>query len=264
MNFTECFNGKKIEDGYFTFQLKENMNGGFGGTNGGVLAALCVFVSRDLAKGRVPSALDTRFIRGFRPGEAIVNAKILNEGRSLSVISVDITNQEEKLCVRSTVTLVDPAVLADIDFEDQCLDKKELLKLDEGKVWPQPKGPQVIPLIDTFEPAYIGNDIDGTATATKVIWQEENTTAEAVCIAADISVGPPVARLVKGKASIPNPDISLRFSGELDEQSHLLAFCKTTNITQGMASNQIKVWSGEQLAAIGISTTTCIKLPEKK
>jgi acyl-coenzyme A thioesterase PaaI-like protein len=263
MTFLSCFNGKKVSDGNFTFQLEENINGGFGGTNGGVLAALCVNVARDLAPKRIPSALDTRFIRGFRPGEASVSATVLNEGRSLSVISVDIHNSEGKLCVRSTVTLVAAEALAEIDVQGQQLEQEGLLPLNEGKVWPQPKGPQNIPLIDTFQPAYIGNNNYGTATAIQVIWQEQRTAAEAVCIAADISVGPPVARLVKGKAGIPNPDISLRFCGDSDVGENLLAFCKTENIVQGIATNVIKVFSGESLIALGSSTTTCIKLEKK-
>lgn len=264
MNFLDCFKGEKISDGYFCFNIDECFNGGFGGSNGGVLAALCVNVSRDLAPDRIPSGLDTRFIRSFRPGKALVKATLLNEGRSLSVVSVDITNEEGKLFVRSTVTLVNSLALADIHHQNEMAGTENFLPFEDGKVWPQPKGPQSIPLIDTFQPAYIGNNSDGTATAVTLIWDEPGTTAEAVCIAADVSVGPPVSRIVKAEAAIPNPDISLRFCGDFEMQEKLLAFCKTENINQGLASNTIKVCCGEHLAGLGVCTTTCIKLPNKK
>ena len=268
MTFLECFHGEKMAEGYFSFQLDETINGAFGGTNGGVLSALCVHVARDLAPGRIPSALDTRFIRGFKPGEAIVKGEVLHSGRCLSVINVDIFNAEGKFFVRSTVTLLAETTLADVEHETELSDVSGFLPLDEGKVWPQPPASKSgrinrIPLIDTFQPAYIGKNADGIATVVNVIWDEPNTSAEAVCIAADISVGPPVAKLVKGKASIPNPDISLRFSGDFEVSEKLLAFCKTDNIRQGIASNIIKVRVGQYLAAIWVSTTTCIQLPNR-
>ena len=258
MNFLDCFNGQKKADNQYTFQLEEKFNGGFGGTNGGVLAALSVFVARKISGDRLPSALDARFIRSFRPGLEVVEATILNEGRSLTVISVDIFSENKKLSTRSTVTLVNPEMLADIEYSETLIDAEKLLPVEDGKVWPQPK--KSIPLIDTFTPSYLGKVGTGVATATQVVWDEPSTTAEAACIAADISVGPPVSKVVRGQAGVPNPDLSLRFTGDYEMASHMVSVCKLANINAGLATTELNVLSNGQLVASGVSTTTCIKI----
>ena len=65
MNFLDCFNGQKKADNQYTFQLEEKFNGGFGGTNGGVLAALSVFVARKISGDRLPD--DALHVRSGKP-----------------------------------------------------------------------------------------------------------------------------------------------------------------------------------------------------
>jgi acyl-coenzyme A thioesterase PaaI-like protein len=254
----DTFNGAPLSaEGSWSFELEAPFNGAFGGTNGGVLSALCVFVARSLT-GRRPSSVDSRYLRGFRPGTARVVPTVLNRGRTLSVVSVDVFDADDRLCTHSTVTLAERNALAEALHHAAGVTIPDSIKpVAEGKVWRSPAG-QPIPLIETFQPTAVGGSGDETATATKVVWQEPGTAAEAACIAADISVGPPVARAVRGAASTPNPDLSLRFCSEPEVGDHLVASCRLECIDGGLASTRINVWSGVTLLAIGISTTTCI------
>jgi acyl-coenzyme A thioesterase PaaI-like protein len=263
MNFVERLGGEKLSENLWRFDLAEELNGGFGGTNGGVLAALCVFAARDAAPGKRAAGVDARFIRSFRPGPAHITATVLNAGRTLTTVSIDIHDGRDKLATRGTVSLVTPAALSAIDgpaSEDPANAETmgELSSYADGKAWREPKG-QAIPLIDTFAPRQLGRGPQGTATATRVIWDDPGASAEAACIAADISVGPPVARALAGKPlAIPNPDISLRFSGATCTTDHLISTCCLESLLAGQAMTSIRVHAGPELLAVGVSTTTCL------
>lgn len=258
MNFEERFGGTALGDNAWQFDLKADWNGGFGGTTGGVLSALTVFAARGLAPGRFPSSVDSRFIRGFRPGLARVVPTLVKEGRSISTVSVDILNEEGKLCTRSTITLIVAEALAEVEANDGAGKLEGMRPLSEAKVWPQSKN-RPIPLIDTFQPAFMGLDDSGTATRVDVVW-DDGGLAEAICIAADLSVGPPVARALQGKPlAMPNPDISLRFCRDAELPEYLVASCRLDCMESGLATTRIEVRAGEKLVANGISTTTCLR-----
>lgn len=260
MNFSERLGGARQSNGEWQFDLPEELNGAFGGTNGGALAAICVFTARSVAPGRVPISIDARFIRSFRPGLARVVPTVLNEGRTLSSVSVDVFTQEGKLATRGTVSLVLPAALAEIDRDSDRAAPTNLSNFADGRLWRQPKGHSGIPLIDTFSPRQMGSSEDGIATGTRIIWNDPHATAEAACIAADISVGPPVAAALKGlPLAMPNPDIALRFSGAGISGDHLVANCRLEGVTGGVATTSLEVWSATTLIAIGVSSTTCLK-----
>ncbi|MCZ6640918.1 MAG: thioesterase family protein [Gammaproteobacteria bacterium] len=267
--FLDTFAGRKRSDSLWSFELEEHFNGAFGGTNGGVLSALSVYVAR-VETERRPASIDSRYIRGFRPGTARVEVTTIRKGRTLSVLGIDIFDGNDRLCTHSVITLVEQSGLAEnIQHLNQVLPAAHLATWKDGKLWRQPTG-QIIPLIDTFEPRSLGgnnlrsNNLrskkNETATATKVVWQEPGTSAEAACIAADISVGPPVARAVQGGASTPNPDLSLRFCGTNDPGEHLIALCELRSIVSGLASTSISVWNRAELLAVGVSSTTCLPL----
>ncbi len=262
MNFQERLNGQSIangETGEWQYQLVEALNGGFGGTNGGVLAAICVNVSRGVSPGRQPTGIDARFIRGFRPGVARVIPTILNEGRVLTTVSVDIINDQGKLATRGTVTLVKFDALGDVVADDVEKAEGELKAYEEGRIWREPPK-QAIPLIKTFSPRFLGRNARGTATAVDTIWNETNTVEEASCIAADISVGPPVAAALGGKPlAIPNPDLSLRFTGAAGTPLWLVSTCRLESFNAGLATTRLEVRDGTTLLAVGVSTTTCLK-----
>ena len=183
MKFAECFDGVKRDDGNWQFTLNESVNGAFGGTTGGVLAALAVHVARDLAPGRRVAGVDARFIRGFRtgqgrPGTARVVGTVINEGRTLSTVQVDLSSANGKLCTRALVSLVNQETLADIEYEGSDA-PENLLPLAQGTPWAKPPPPMQIPLLDTFEPAFCGNTSAGIATAAKTIWDNSESCAEA-------------------------------------------------------------------------------------
>jgi len=258
MRFEERFGGRALDDSGWQFDLKEDWNGGFGGTTGGVLSALTVFAARGLAPGRFPSSVDSRFIRGFRPGLARVVPTLVNEGRSISTLMVDILNEEGRLCTRSTVTLIVADALAEVDADDGAGKLEGMRPLPEAKVWPQPNS-RPIPLVDTFQPAFMGVDERGTAIKVDVVW-DEGGLAEAICIAADLSVGPPVARALQGQPlAMPNPDISLRFCRDVDLPPYLVASCRLDSLESGLATTRIEVRAQDQLVANGVSTTTCLR-----
>jgi len=260
MKFAERIRGVQTSDGEWQFDLAEELNGGFGGTNGGTLAAVCLFVARGVAPGRVPAGIDARFIRGFRPGLARVVPTVLNEGRTLITVSVDILTTEGKLATRATVSFVAPAALADLDQAGARGEPAGLTAYANAKEWRQPKGSQTIPLIDTFSPRHMGASENGFATGTRVIWDDAEAIAEAACIAADISVGPPVARALKGlPLAMPNPDITLRFTGADVVADHLVSVCRLEGVNAGLATTSLDVWCGKSLLAVGVSTTTCLK-----
>lgn len=259
MNFQERLNGQPNIDGEWQYQLEEALNGGFGGTNGGVLAAICVNVSRSVSPGRQPIGIDARFIRGFRPGVARVIPTILNEGRTLTTVSVDIINGDGKLTTRGTVSLVNPDALGNIEADDVETAEGELKAFEDGRIWREPPK-QPIPLIKTFSPRFLGKNSRGTATAVDIIWNETGALEEASCIAADISVGPPVAAALGGKPlAIPNPDISLRFTGARGNPSWLVSTCRLESFNAGIATTRLEVRDGTTLVAVGVSTTTCLK-----
>ncbi len=260
MDFAARLSGRPAGNGNWHFDLAEEMNGGFGGTNGGCLAAICVFAARDLAPDRLPIGVDARFIRGFRPGPATVVPTVLNAGRTLTTVCVDVRTDEGKLATRGTVSLVAREALAHLSAETETTPPKGLRDYGEGKPWRHPSEKYRIPLIDTFSPAYLGRVDGAMATASKIIWDGADAGAEAACIAADISVGPPVARhLGRQQLAIPNPDLSLRFTGSEPAADHLVSLCRLDSLDGGLASTSLQVWSGECLIATGISTTTVLK-----
>lgn len=258
MNFADCFGGSRLATGHWTFDLKENINGAFGGTTGGVLAALGVYVARDLALERAVASVDVRFIRSFRPGVATAVGTVINEGRTLSTVQVDISNEEGKLCTRALVSLVNTQTLGEIDHPGIEM-PVGLLEADQGKPWGKPKPPMQIPLLDTFEPCFRGKTSSGTAVGVKTLWDGNQHSAEAACIAADLSVGPPVMSALNGqRLATPNPDISLRFCDQSKLPRSLAACCRLESLVAGLATTRIEVWADDALLAIGISSTTCI------
>lgn len=259
MKFLDCFPGELQEKGIWSFDLEKKYNGAFGGTNGGVLSAVSVHVARHASEGRQPIGLDSRYLRGFRPGHARIECSVLNAGRTLTTVNVDIINDEGKLCTRSVVMLVNSDALEPLDIEGNVGNIESHKNYDEGRTWPQPPG-HVVPLIDTFQPRILARDEHGILTATKVIWDETGTCAEAACVAADISVGPPVGSVVAGKASTPNPDLSLRFCQEAEMPDHLMASCRLESMIGGLAATRIEVRARKEIVAVGVSTTTCITM----
>lgn len=257
-SFAEVFKARR-HDGRWTFELEERFNGAFGGTNGGVAAAVSLHAARGDRHELVPAAIDCHFLKGCRPGTATVTTRPLSEGRTLTVIATETRDHAGSLCTAALVTLVNP------DRLEQAIRALPAIcvpadRSTEPQPWRHPKGHR-IPLIDTFAPEIVASSDDSTTTRIRPGFDVRDATAEAVCIAADISVGPPVGRAVSGRASLPNPNLALRFSGARYAGSHMQSCCRLAQIEAGLACTEIRVGSDEMLLGTGTSMTTCLPLP---
>ena len=125
---------------------------------------------------------------------------------------------------------------------------------ETSKPWRPPPTVEV-PIIQTARPraARIG---DAVATIVTVPWEADGDGAEGTCLAADLSVGPPVdAILPKGTwIPHPNPDVSIRFAAPVTSPD-LVAVASCRRVTQGVATVASEIWDGEQLVANAISTS---------
>lgn len=259
MKVLEYLKGTPADNGEWSFDLGRELHGAFGGANGGVVGATCVAAARSVAPERVPASLDVRFIRGLTEGKARVIPTLLHGGRTLSVVSVDIFDSRDKLCTRATVSLANLEALEPFEHDGFAGTPEGWVSYDQGKPWAKPASGVEVPLIDTFGPSLVGHDDRGYATEVKVHWDEPGTCAEAACIAADISVGPPVGGALGGKPiPIPNPDLTLRFCSEPALPRTMVSACRLEHISRGIASTRIEVRAGSQLVAIGVSTTTLL------
>lgn len=259
MKLLEFLGGEPATDGEWRFALGSQLNGAFGGANGGVVAATCLATARACAPGRAPAALDVRFLRGLAAGATRAVPTVLHEGRTLSTVSVDLFDERDKHCTRATVSFVDPQALVPIDDPGPTSDGAAWTLHGAGKPWPKPASGIRVPLIDTFDPRQVGRDDRGIATSVRVLWDEPGTCAEAACIAADISVGPPVGAATRGKpVPIPNPDLSLRFNANAELPKTLVATARLESIQQGLALTRMQVRAGSALVATGISCTTLL------
>lgn len=260
MKLLEFLQGKPTKDGNWSFNIGRELHGAFGGANGGVVGATCIAAARSVARDRIPTSLDVRFIRGLTEGAATVVPTLLHAGRTLSIISVDIFDSHNKLCTRATVSLANPEALEPLDHTDASAIPKGLTSYEAGKPWNKPTSGVEVPLIDTFGPRLVGNDESGFSTEIKVLWQEPGTCAEAACIAADISVGPPVGAFVRGKQiPIPNPDLTLRFCANPELGATVISTCRLEGIERGIASTRMTVHADGSLLAVGVSTTTLLQ-----
>ena len=93
----------------------EHLQGAYGGTFGGLLAALAVGSAAGVEPGRVPFSLDAQFLRGLRGEEAEIRCEIVRSGRSLTAVAVSILDGDS-LATRATVMLADVGVLDDWDL----------------------------------------------------------------------------------------------------------------------------------------------------
>lgn len=258
MEIIDYLGGEDLGGGKWNFRLGRELHGAFGGANGGVVAAVSVLAARSVAPGRIPAGLDVRFVRGLTAGAARVQTEVLSEGRTLSVVRPQIFDESGKLCTHAVVTLVAPEALAAIDEAGSARPPDGWVAHGEGRRWAKPKGVE-IPLIETFAPAIVGRDDKGFATAIRIPWTGPAFGAESACVAADISVGPPVGSIVRGKpVPTPNPDLSLRFCGDFDTPRTLVGAARLEAVHSGLATTRIEVWSDDTLYAVGVSTTTML------
>jgi len=243
------------EDGRWQFRIGRELHGAFGGAFGGVVAAATVVAARPLAPGRVPVALDIRFLRSLPAGPAVACPTVLHSGRTLSCVSVDLAQEDGRLAARATISFVDPAALTPITTDE---DRRALPLYADGRSWPSVGAP----IIESLAPRTVPWPDDGMATAIPVPWSpsDTDTSAEAICLPADLCVGPPVVFGLPGhKVAHPNPDLSLRFAGPVTSEE-LIGVGRLARVHAGLATVAVEVWADGHLVAVGVSTSTLIAL----
>lgn len=236
-----------MENNEWRFHVPVELHGAFGGAFGGVVAATTLVAARSAVGGRTPIALDCRFLRGLAAGDAIAKPAVLHTGRSLAVVSVDLFDERDRLCTRATISLVDQAVLHDFTADGSAAG--DWIDHADATPWPA-----LAPIVTTIDSRIVGQDASGIATAIRVPWDDPGHSAEAACMAADMSVGPPVGSAVPKGVSAPNPDISLRFCGDVTTPI-IVGVCRMDRAGGGVAATRIEVYSDDALVANGISTT---------
>ena len=92
----------------------------------------------------------------------------------------------------------------------------------------------------------------GIACTIRVPWQEVALSSEAMCMAGDVCVGPPVGGALETWVPHPNPDLSLRF-GAPARGDPVVGVGRLRGIQAGLALVGIEVFAGGSLAAIGVS-----------
>lgn len=239
-------------EGALRFHVPAELHGAFGGAFGGVVAACTLLAARSVAPGRVPNALDCRFVRGLRAGQAVARASVLHAGRSLSTVSVDLHDGDDRLCTRATVSLVDAGALKPVIRS--AASPGGWTPHAEAAAW----GP-VAPIVTTIDSRIVGSDDRGIATALQLPWDPAaDRSAESACMAADMAVGPPLGSLASEGVSTPNPDLSLRFCGEVTTRE-LVGVGRLERAAGGIAALAVEVWSQGALVCIG--TSTALLLP---
>lgn len=252
MNAIEFLQGAPQPDGTWRFDVGRERHGAFGGAFGGLLAACTVATARATVPDRVAVSLDARFLRGLPAGQATLVPTIVHAGRSLTCVQVDVLDGGGRLATRSTLYLVDGDRLQPLDHEGEGGAAPASVPWAEGTPWRNPPGMEV-PLVTTFAPRAVGRAERGIATAVQVPWEDDGASAEAACLAADICVGPPVGGAFPGKPTpAPNPDLSLRFTGE-PAGDEVVGWGRLERIHHGLAAVRVEVRSGAALLAIGVS-----------
>ena len=251
--FLELLDGRP-SGGAWHFTIPRELHGAFGGAFGGIVAAACIAAARDRADGRVPMALDCRFLRSLPAGTARFETATLAAGRSLTNVSVDVVGPDDRHCTRATVSFAAPEALtaeADAPGTPRAVH-------GETTPWREPAGVE-IPVVRTLAPRGARID-DAFATVLDVPWDPDPTrSAEAACIAADMCVGPPVGAVISERwIPHPNPDLSLRFAGAVATRE-LCGVGRLERVSDGLAVVTIEVTAGTELVAVGTSTSMLLR-----
>ena len=247
MDVIEFLGAKRDSDGQWVFGLGPHIHGAFGGVFGGAIAAACLTAARDLAPGRVPAGIDCRFLRALSTG-ATATATVIHQGRSLTAVDVEVRDENDRRTTTAGVTLVNREVLHPLTAESPGLELP-----DEAQVhdWAAPPT-AMAPIIDALRPRMTKAPEGGIACFVDVPWDENALSPEAICMAGDVAVGPPVGGALETWVPHPNPDFSLRF-GAPTASEPLVGVGRLRGIQSGLALVGIDVFGGGQLAAIGVS-----------
>ena len=253
----EFLGARLSEVGDAIFELGEEIHGAFGGVFGGAVAAACLMAARPAALGRRPFSLHTTFVRGLATPTCRASVEVVNSGRTISTVVVDLHDEAGKLAARSTATFAAPEALSPQAHPGRVA-APELSEFDEGATISF-GGPKQAPIVAILEPRMVGQPSGGYAHAVRIPWDADPaTSAEAACMAADFCVGIPVGSALSEFVPMPNPDLSLRFLGE-ESDDVMIGVGRLARLDAGVAGTQVEVWTGSgTIVAIGLSSTVLL------
>ncbi len=239
-------------------RMPAEIRGAFGGVTGGALAAAAIALGRTVEPNRIAAGLDIHFLRGLSTTQATAQVTTLSSGRSITILRVEFSDDSGTPTTEARVVFAAPESLrTDIQAANRdsgLLGPPPSDLSENSKPWRKPEGVEV-PIIDTARPraSRVGASI---ATLVTAPWETTADGSEGACLAADLSVGPPVdAVLPRGTwVPHPNPDLSLRFSGPATRQD-LVAIAICREISGGLATVETEVWQEQSLVAKGLSTS---------
>ena len=244
--------------GGWSVEVLDDHLGAFGGTFGGFIAAYCVNVARTADPAKVPFAVDAHFLRPLPAGRARFVPTIVRSGRSLTIVEVDVYAPDGRLSGRTIVSLVAAGSLKDRDHPGAELPPPGVRSWQDGKPFRQPPGMRA-PILDTFSPRAVGRGERGSGTAIPAPWTDGGHGAEAACLAADLSVGSPVALAFRDDPTpAPNPNISLRLVTD-EVGPHVLAMARLEGIHAGVATIRIELWTADQFMGIGACSSLLVR-----
>ena len=161
----EFLQARQLDNNDWAFTVPAELHGAFGGAFGGVVASCTLVAARAAAPGRMPNALDIRFLRGLPAGDAVTTTTVLHAGRSLTNVAVDLSDASGRLCARSTISLVDSAVLH--PFEETQATPRGWDDYESASSFPP-----VAPIVSVIDPRFVGRSGADIATAIRIPWDD--------------------------------------------------------------------------------------------
>jgi acyl-coenzyme A thioesterase PaaI-like protein len=255
MTVIDFLNGSTTSDG-MRFKLGRELHGAFEGAFGGVIAAAALTAARTAADERRPIALDCRFLKGLAAGEVHARVETVREGRTVTVVRVLVDDENDDLCATADASFVNQDALHPLD-DAGMVRPGVSVAYAEASPWQLRKADA--PIVNTLGPRVALTDPGMHATVLQLPWKEAGRAAEAACLAADMSVGPPVADdLGDHWVPHPNPDLSLRFALEEIEVPEVSGVARLERIGAGVAIVRFEVFSGLDLIAVGCSSSVLL------
>lgn len=237
------------EEGTMTFALGRELHGAFEGAFGGVVAATSLTAAREVAPGLRPIALDCRFLRGVPAGEVRARVETVRAGRTVTALRVLVEDADGGLCATADASFADPGALHPLD-DAGMVRPGASITYAEASPWQLRKSDA--PIVGTLEPRLALTDPGLLATVLRIPWAEASRAPEAACLAADMSVGPPVAQeLGDHWVPHPNPDLSLRFALEDVGVDEIAGVARLERVGAGVAVVRFEVFAGMDLVAVG-------------